>query len=135
MMYRHRILEDSDYKDKATAHEKEVAATVDSIISTGVVPEGFEVEIGHCIARAFAGMSIQDFGRYVRHFAEKPSPGYNGMNIGEAFYQPMVQVIDYLQDNGFTVYVCSGSDRLVVRALVVGSLILAARRRESGPGG
>ena len=49
------------------------------------------------------------------------------MNIGEAFYEPMVQVIDYLEANGFTVYVCSGSDRLVVRGIVEGGLILAAR--------
>lgn len=39
----------------------------------------------------------------------------------------MVQVIDYLQDRGFTVYICSGSDRLVVRGLVEGGLIMAAR--------
>ena len=127
MLYKHRILEDRDYKDKATEYEKKIAATVQTIIETGVVPEGFEVEIGSCIAQAFAGMSVLDFAHYVRDFADRPSPGFDGMNVGEAFYQPMVQVIDYLQDNGFTVYVCSGSDRLVVRGIVEGGLILAAR--------
>ena len=102
MMYRYRILEDPTYIDKATEHEKEVANTIQSIIDTGVVPEGFEIEIGHCIAEAFTGMKI-----------------------GEEFYQPMIQVIDYLQDNGFAVYICSGSDRLVVRGIVEGGLILA----------
>ncbi len=127
MLYKHRILEDCDYMDKATEYEKKIANTVQSVIETGIVPDGFEVEIGSCIAQAFAGMSVRDFYQYVRDYAERPSPGFDGMNIGEAFYQPMVQVIDYLQDNGFTVYVCSGSDRLVVRGLVEGSLILAAR--------
>ena len=127
MMYKYRILEDPTYKDQATEYEKQVARTVQSAIDTGVVPDGFEVEIGNCIARAFAGMSVRDFTHYVRDYAERPSPTYNGMNVGEAFYQPMVQVIDYLQDNGFTVYVCSGSDRLVVRGIVEGGLILAAR--------
>lgn len=127
MLYKYRILEDPDYKDKATDYEKKIAATVQSVIDTGVVPEGFEVEIGNCIARAFAGMTVGDFYRYIRNYAERPSPGFDGMNIGEAFYLPMVQVIDYLQDNRFTVYVCSGSDRLVVRGLVEGGLILAAR--------
>lgn len=47
MMYRYRILEDPTYIDKATEHEKEVANTIQSIIDTGVVPEGFEIEIGH----------------------------------------------------------------------------------------
>ena len=127
MLYKYRILEDPDYKDKATDYEKKIAATVQSVIDTGVVPEGFEVEIGNCIARAFAGMTVGDFYRYIRNYAERPSPGFDGMNIGEAFYLPMVQLIDYLQDNRFTVYVCSGSDRLVVRGLVEGGLILAAR--------
>ena len=127
MLYKYRILEDPDYKDKASDYEKQIAATVRSVIDTGVVPEGFEVEIGGCIARAFAGMRVDVFARYVQAFAERPSPGYEGMRIGEAFYLPMVQVIDYLQARGFTVYVCSGSDRLVVRTLVEGGLILAAR--------
>ena len=127
MMYKYRIQEDPNYKNKATEHEKEVAATVQSVEDTGVVPAGFEVEIGNCIARAFAGMTVRDFFSYVRDFAEKPSPCFDGMNVGDAFYQPMVQVIDYLQDNGFTVYVCSGSDRLVIRGIVEGGLILSAR--------
>ncbi|MCR5543214.1 MAG: HAD family hydrolase [Eubacterium sp.] len=127
MLYKYRVLEDPSYKGIATDHEKEVAWTVQSVIDTGVVPEGFEVEIGHCIAKVFEGMSVKDFSFYVRDYAERPSPGYNGMKVGEAFYQPMVQVIDYLQDNGFTVYVCSGSDRLVIRGLVEGGLIMAAR--------
>ncbi len=127
MMYRYRILEDPAYKDKASEYEKKVARTVQSVIDTGAVPDGFEVEIGNCIARAFAGMNVREFYHYVRDLADRPSPGYDGMNVGEAFYQPMVQVIEYLQDNSFTVYICSGSDRLVVRAIVEGGLILAAR--------
>ena len=127
MLYKYRILEDPSYRDRATDHERSVAETVQSIIDTGDVPAGFETEIGNCIAQAFSGMRIMDFARYVRDFAERPSPGFDGMNVGEAFYQPMVQVIDYLRDNGFTVYVCSGSDRLVVRGIVEGGLILPAR--------
>lgn len=127
MLYKYRIQEDPTYKDKATEHERQVADTVQSIIDTGVVPEGFEIEVGNSIAQAFAGMSVREFTPYVRAFAERPSPGYDGMNIGDAFYQPMIQVIDYLQNNGFTVYICSGSDRMVVRGLVAGSLILASR--------
>lgn len=127
MMYKHRILEDESYRDRATDYEKGIANTVQSIIDTGVVPAGFEVEIGSCIAQAFAGMGVKEFSRYVREYAERPSPGYDGMNVGEAFYLPMVQVIDYLQDHGFACYVCSGSDRLVIRGLVEGGLILPSR--------
>ena len=127
MLYQHRIRDDESYRDKATEDERKLADAVQGIIDTGVVPAGIEVEIGYGIARAFAGMAIKDFARYVRSFAERPSPCFDGMKIGEAFYQPMLQVIDYLQDNGFSVYVCSGSDRLVIRGIVEGGLVLAAR--------
>ena len=127
MLYKYRIEEDPDYKDKASDYEKLIAATVQYVINTGIVPTGFEVEVGNSIARAFAGMRVRDFARYVRDFAERPSPGFDGMTIGEEFYLPMIQVIDYLQDNGFAVYVCSGSDQLVVRGIVEGGLVLAAR--------
>ncbi len=127
MLYKYRIEEDPDYRDRAAEDEKAVTATIRSIIDTGVVPEGFEVQVGNGIARAFAGMPVSDFARYVRDFAERPSPGYEGMTIGEEFYLPMIQVIDYLKDNGFSVYICSGSDRLVIRGIVEGGLILPAR--------
>ncbi len=127
MLYKYRVLEDPAYKNKATDGERKIAETVLSIIDTGKVPDGFEVEIGNSIAEVFAGMSVEEFARYVRAFAEKPAPCFDGMNTGDAFYQPMIQVIDYLQANGFTVYICSGSDRQVVRGIVEGGLILAAR--------
>ena len=127
MLYRYRIEEDPAYRDRATQHEKKIASDVDALIETGEAPPGLEIEVGNCLSGAFAGMRVSDFARYIRDFAEKPAPCYEGMKIGEAFYQPMVQVIDYLRDRGFTVYVCSGSDQMVVRGIVEGGLILAAR--------
>jgi hypothetical protein len=40
------------------------------------------------------------------------------MTYGQSFYKPMLEVFDYLKDNGFTYYVVSGSDRFICRALV-----------------
>jgi hypothetical protein len=39
------------------------------------------------------------------------------MKRGEAFYAPMVQVVNYLQANGFDVYMMSGTDRLIMRGI------------------
>ena len=75
MMYKHRILEDESYREKATDYERGIANTVQSVVDTGVVPAGFEVEIGSCIAQAFAGMSVKAFSRYIRDYAERPSSG------------------------------------------------------------
>ena len=40
------------------------------------------------------------------------------MTYGQSFYKPMLEVFDYLKDNGFTYYVVSGTDRFICRALV-----------------
>ena len=39
------------------------------------------------------------------------------MTFGQGTYKPMLEVINYLKDHGFTYYVVSGSDRYIVRAL------------------
>ena len=48
-------------------------------------------------------------------------PSYEGMARGDGFYRPMLQVVDYLKANGFTIWVVSGTDRLIVRSLVENS--------------
>ena len=40
------------------------------------------------------------------------------MLIKDAFYKPMLEVIQYLQDNNFTVYIVSGTERNFVRMAV-----------------
>jgi hypothetical protein len=42
------------------------------------------------------------------------------MTIGNAFYLPMLEILDMLQANGFKTYIVSGTDRLIVRGVVDG---------------
>ena len=39
-----------------------------------------------------------------------------------AYYLPMAEVVEYLQDNGFKCYIVSGSDRFIVRTFIEGIL-------------
>ena len=71
-------------------------------------------------------MTLDEFDAYVKAFRDKPAPSYEGMTNGQAFYKPMLQVVEYLQANDFTVYVVSGTDRLIVRGLVDGTLDIPA---------
>ena len=50
-------------------------------------------------------------------------PSYEGMSRGEAFYQPMVEVVEYLQQNDFKVYIVSGTDRFIVRGIIENSVL------------
>ena len=49
---------------------------------------------------------------------QEDQPGFIGMKRGNIFYKPMVEVVEYLVKNKFTVYICSGTDRLTVRPLI-----------------
>jgi hypothetical protein len=68
-------------------------------------------------------MTLEEFNDYIQKFKKFPMPSYQGMTRGEGFYQPMVQVVNYLQAYGFTVYVVSGTDRLIVRGILDGSVL------------
>ena len=127
-LFCYRVLEDPDYKDKATEKDLELVRGVKDLINTGTLPPNFEVEIGNAIAHAFAGMTVEEFESYVRDFGNRPSRNYYGMTQGEAFYKPMLQVLDYLNDNGFYVFICSGTDREVVRSLVCPGLEIPPRQ-------
>lgn len=127
-LFQHRITEDPDYKDKATEYELSLIRSLEDFIETGLMPPGFEVAIGHAIANAFSGMTVQEFEDYVSKFMDLPARGYEGMKQGEAFYRPMLQVLELLQDNDFVIFVCSGTDRQVVRGLVGAGLDLPPRQ-------
>ena len=43
------------------------------------------------------------------------------MKYGENTYLPMVELVEYLYDNGFTIYVISGTERTTTRAVVANS--------------
>ena len=116
-LLKYRVLDDPDYKDKASDFEKEVAEKIKEQNETGASFEGLEVDHGKAVASAFSGMTIDEFNAYIQEFKKQPMPSFTGMTRGEGWYQPMLQVIDYLQQNDFTVYVVSGTDRFIVRGI------------------
>ena len=117
----HRVLEDPDYIDKASDFEKEVANKIVEQNETGAKFDGLEVDHGKAIASSFSGMTVEEFNDYIQEFKKLPMPSYDGMLRGEGWYKPMLQVVDYLIANDFTVYVVSGTDRFIVRGIVYDS--------------
>lgn len=117
----YRVTEDPNYKDKASAFEKSVAAKIIDQNENGTKYEELPIEHGQAVASAFKGMTVDEFYEYVHQFMKQGMPSYEGMNRGGGFYLPMVQVVDYLKANGFTVYVMSGTDRLILRGIFTDS--------------
>ena len=116
----HRVTEDPDYKDKASDEEKATAAIIKEYFDTGSYPEGLDVKHGTAVATAFKGMTPEEFDAYVKAYRDTPMESYTGMTNGQAFYKPMLQVVDLLIANDFKVYIVSGTDRLITRGLAEG---------------
>ena len=117
----YRVLEDPEYKDKASDFEKEVAEKIVEQNKNGTKFEGLEVDHGKAVASAFAGMTIAEFNAYIQEFKKQPMPSYDGMLRGEGWYKPMIEVVDCLKAFDFTVYIVSGTDRFIVRGIADGS--------------
>jgi phosphoserine phosphatase len=69
------------------------------------------------ILRAFAGMTVDDYAAAADAFLR----GENHPTIGRGFrdcgYLPMIELLRYLEENGFTSYIASGGDRDFMRPI------------------
>jgi len=115
----YRVLDDPAYKDKAPEDVRETAQEIRDFVRNGTkLPDHFDMKHAQAAATAYAGMTLAEFDAYVKAYAAKPANGFIDMTYGQSFYKPMLEVFDYLDANGFTYYVVSGSDRFICRALV-----------------
>ncbi|MCR4821324.1 MAG: haloacid dehalogenase-like hydrolase [Treponema sp.] len=118
LLLEYRILEDVEYKDKASESEVAVANAIRNFYRNGVaLPSGFDVIHGETAAKAYSGMTLEEFDSYVKAFRERKVNGFENMTYNDTFYKPMLEVFDYLKANGFTYYVVTGSDRFIARSL------------------
>ena len=74
-------------------------------------------------AKAFGGLTVEEFSQYVYEFCQKKTVAFNNMKYIDNFYLPMVEVVKYLYENGFEIYVISGTERNTARVIVANSPI------------
>lgn len=63
---------------------------------------------------AFEGMAQEEFIQYMNRFMQEDKSDMPNITYEDSFYKPMLELISYLQENDFTVYIVSGSERGVV---------------------
>lgn len=113
---------------EAPAHIQAVAEELASITWPKDIPGHMEETHIHAHAEAFAGMPISEYYEVVDAYKATEAYGFSGMTRGEAFYKPMLEVVDYLLENDFIVYICSGTNRFTVRGLIDGVIDIPARQ-------
>lgn len=105
-----------DHPERVSDELKEVAAS----IQPGYLADE---TLARNFAKAYAGMTVEEFSDYVVEFGKKHTQSFENMRYIDNFYLPMVELVEYLYNNGFTIWVISGTERTTTRAIVANSPI------------
>ena len=119
-LFLYRALHDGDYT--AAEDVRGYAEELEAALLNGEPEPDSPRSTAQMAAECFAGMPVDEYRAYVRAFMEQPAYGFDGMTYGEGFYLPMLSLVEYLYENDFTVFISSGSERLMVRELIDGRL-------------
>ncbi len=125
MVFTDYVLNNPDYTPT-----DEIKAVAQEIIDTAweEKPEGISTRQATAGAAAYKGMTPAELEDYVVSFMDSEAEGFRGLKRGEAFYKPMVELVQYLEDNDFTIYIVTATERNIVRALVKDMLHIPPER-------
>ena len=103
-------------------HREKAKIWRDAIISKSFTPD-MEKEVKDYSWKLFEGLTDAEFFSRAEKFMNTQNvTGLTNLTYGESFYLPMVEIISYLNANDFTVYVITGSERRIARALIDGAV-------------
>ena len=88
----------------------------------GAKPSSMSTRQAAAAAIAYKGMTMEELARMVEDFKSSKAWGFSGMTRGDAWYRPMLELVDRLQENGFEIYVVTATERNIVRQIVAGTL-------------
>ena len=90
--------------------------------SKNFTPE-MEKELKDVVWKLYDGRTDEEFFSNMEKFLTTQNVvGLSNLKYGESFYLPMIEIISYLNANDFTVYVITGSERRITRAVLGGAV-------------
>ena len=119
-LFIHRALHDESFT--APEEIREYAVAMEAALYNYLPEPDSDKSTAQCAAECFKGMTVEEYCEYARNYMSTPIFGFEGMTYGEGFYKPMTALVQYLSENGFTVFISSGSERAMVRELIKGTL-------------
>ena len=119
-LFIHRALHDKSFN--APEDIKEYAQELEDALYNYLPEPDSDKSTAQCAAELFKGMTLDEYREYVDDFMKTPAYGFENMTYGEGFYLPMVELVRYLSEHDFTVFISSGSERTMVRRLISGTL-------------
>jgi len=116
----HRLLHDESCQ--ASPEDSAWALEAENALRSGESEPDSPRSSAQMAAEAFQGFTVEEYRAYVRSFMTEPVWGFEDMTYEEGFYLPMVALVRYLSENGFTVFISSGSERSLARELIADTL-------------
>lgn len=116
----HRLLHDESYQ--ASPGDRAWAQSAENALLCGEPEPDSPRSSAQMAAEAFRGYTVEEYRVYVRAFMAEPAAGFENMTYAEGFYLPMVALVQYLAEHGFTVFISSGSERSLARELIADTL-------------
>ena len=106
----------------------EVRAVAQEIVDAagGAKPDGMSTRQAAAGAIAYKGMTMRELAEIVDKFKGSEAWGFSGLTRGEAYYKPMLELVEKLQENDFTIYVVTATERNIVREIIKGTLDIPA---------
>ena len=115
----------ADYALKhADAMPEDVLAVAQEIVDAAGngKPDGMSSRQAAAAAIAYKGMTMDELAQIVSDFKNSDAWGFTGMTRGEAWFRPMVELFEMLQENGFEAYIVTATERNIVREIIKGTL-------------
>ena len=117
VLYAYRVLDDPDYQGQATEEMIETAESIRKIPEEGI-PDWLEAAHIRDTAKAFAGMTNEEFEKYFLDFLQNDAAGFENLKYDNLFFKPMIEIVNYLRQNDFTVFIVSGTGTQVCRIVL-----------------
>ena len=115
-LYYYRVYNDTNFT--STEEQKQIADAIKQASIDNHMPDDLNWRMASTYTQLFYNMTIEEYQQYIINFINQPCEGYENMKRGDAFYKPMLELIEYIQKNDFNVYITSGTDRYQVRTVV-----------------
>lgn len=121
MLFFYRVLEDETYDapEEIKTFAQDVCMPA---MYAGELTSEINAQFSAYQNEVYAGMTLDDFKDLVNRWMKTEVHGQDGITYEESFFVPMKEVVEYLQDNDFMVYIVSAGNRLTSRYAVEDTL-------------
>lgn len=116
----HRLLHDDSYE--GNAEDTAFAKSLETALLNHEEEPDSPRSTGQMSAEAFKDFTPEEYRKYVKDFMSEPVVGFDNLTYAEGFYKPMIGLVQYLAENDFKVFICSGAEQNLLRELTKGTL-------------